>query len=135
METEIRTRAEYGRSGDDRSGVRATVSVFTDVFRHSRAQRGGVASSIYGEVLAKWEKTAFDTVSALWCVWVPAQVINFAVIPKHLTIPWMNAIGLMWNGVLSYMQSLRARGQTDDGERRARRERGAESQDDEQDDE
>ena len=55
------------------------------------------------EVFAMWEKTAFDTLSALWCVWVPAQVINFAIIPKHLTIPWMNAIGLMWNGVLSFM--------------------------------
>ena len=65
--------------------------------------RGVSRRRFTSEVFAKWEKTAFDTVSALWCVWVPAQVINFAVIPKHLTIPWMNAIGLMWNGVLSYM--------------------------------
>lgn len=88
------------------------------------------------EVFAKWEKTAFDTVSALWCVWVPAQVINFAVIPKHLTIPWMNAIGLMWNGVLSYMHGRYEREDKQMTASVARVENAeAESQDDEQDDE
>mgnify|MGYP002852249019 FL=1 len=88
------------------------------------------------EVFAKWEKTAFDTVSALWCVWVPAQLINFAVIPKHLTIPWMNAIGLMWNGVLSYMHGRYEREDKQMTASVARVENAeTESQDDEQDDE
>lgn len=56
-----------------------------------------------GSVVSKWIETGPDTMKALWLVWVPAQAINFAVIPKHLTIPWMNAIGLAWNGVLSFM--------------------------------
>jgi hypothetical protein len=56
-----------------------------------------------GSVVSKWIETGPDTMKALWLVWVPAQAINFAVIPKHLTIPWMNAIGLVWNGVLSFM--------------------------------
>ena len=66
---------------------------------------------------------------------VPAQVINFAVIPKHLTIPWMNANGLMWNGVLSYMHG-RHREDKQMTASVARVENAeAESQDDEQDDE
>lgn len=54
-------------------------------------------------VFTKWVETAPETMKALWLVWIPAQAINFVVIPKHLTIPWMNAIGLVWNGVLSFM--------------------------------
>ena len=55
------------------------------------------------EIFAKWKQTGPETMTALWLVWVPAQAINFAVVPKHLTIPWMNAIGIAWNGVLSWM--------------------------------
>ena len=94
--------------------------------------RGCVAT--IDEVFAKWEKTAFDTVSALWRV-VPAQVINFAVIPKHLTIPWMNAIGLMWNGCcLMPRTSWREDKQMTASVARVENAE-AESQDDEQDDE
>jgi len=54
-------------------------------------------------VVDRWRKTGPETIAALWMVWVPAQIINFAIIPKHLTIPWMNAVGVLWNGVLSFM--------------------------------
>jgi len=54
-------------------------------------------------VLERWRETGPETMLALWAVWVPAQVINFGVVPKHLTIPWMNAVGFAWNGVLSFM--------------------------------
>lgn len=60
------------------------------------------------EAFGRWIETGPDTMSALWAVWVPAQAINFAFVPKHLTIPWMNLVGTMWNGVLSYMYGAAA---------------------------
>ena len=33
------------------------------------------------EIFAKWKQTGPETMTALWLVWVPAQAINFAVIP------------------------------------------------------
>jgi hypothetical protein len=64
-------------------------------------------------VIERWRETGPETMLALWAVWVPAQVINFGVVPKHLTIPWMNAVGFVWNGVLSFMHG---RIKTDDAE-------------------
>lgn len=57
----------------------------------------------------RWKRTGLDTMAALWMVWVPAQAINFVFVPKHLTIPWMNVVGTLWNGVLSYMHGDSAR--------------------------
>jgi len=57
----------------------------------------------------RWKLTGLDTMAALWLVWVPAQAINFVFVPKHLTIPWMNVVGTLWNGVLSYMHGDAAR--------------------------
>lgn len=41
------------------------------------------------------------TLVALWAYWMPAQAINFWVVPRHLTIPFMNLLGFFWNGIMS----------------------------------
>ena len=43
------------------------------------------------------------TLIALWAYWMPAQAINFWMVPRHLTIPFMNLLGFGWNGIMSAM--------------------------------
>ena len=47
------------------------------------------------------------TLVALWAYWVPAQAINFWVVPRHLTIPFMNVMGFGWNGIMSAMNGAK----------------------------
>lgn len=50
------------------------------------------------------------TLVALWAYWVPAQAVNFWVVPRHLTIPFMNVMGFGWNGIMSAMNGAKLGG-------------------------
>jgi len=65
------------------------------------------AGEFYGTLKALWNDTVFETMRALWVVWIPAQMINFWIVPRHLTIPFMNVVGFGWNGILSYVHGQR----------------------------
>lgn len=39
--------------------------------------------------------------SNYWKLWVPAQFLNFAIMPKHLQVPFVAAVGFIWYFVLS----------------------------------
>jgi hypothetical protein len=49
------------------------------------------------------DDSGWFTLLALWAYWVPAQAVNFWVVPRHLTIPFMNVAGFGWNGIMSAM--------------------------------
>lgn len=36
----------------------------------------------------KWRNEIWDSCKALWTLWVPAQVINFAFVPRYLRVPF-----------------------------------------------
>ena len=36
----------------------------------------------------KWRNEIWDSCKALWMLWVPAQVINFAFVPRYLRVPF-----------------------------------------------
>ena len=36
----------------------------------------------------KWHNEIWDSCKALWTLWVPAQVINFAFVPRYLRVPF-----------------------------------------------
>lgn len=59
------------------------------------------------KVKAMWKEGVFGTIAALWAVWIPAQAINFWLVPRHLTIPFMNVVGFGWNFILSAMHGSR----------------------------
>ena len=40
-----------------------------------------------------------------WCLWVPAQGINFALIPYQFRILFMQTVALVWNTFLSYVSN------------------------------
>lgn len=36
----------------------------------------------------KWRNEIWDSCKALWTLWVPCQIINFAFVPRHFRVPF-----------------------------------------------
>jgi len=45
---------------------------------------GRAPSAIY----ERYRAELWDNCKALWTIWVPAQLVNFSVVPRHLRIPF-----------------------------------------------
>lgn len=52
----------------------------------------------------KYRSDIWESCKALWAVWVPAQLVNFAFVPRHLRIPFVAAVSFAWCIILSCMQ-------------------------------
>lgn len=52
----------------------------------------------------KYRGEIWDSLKALWSVWVPAQLVNFAFVPRHLRVPYVAAVSFGWTVILSVMQ-------------------------------
>lgn len=57
----------------------------------------------------KYKREIKDSCLALWKIWVPAQLVNFAFVPRHLRIPYVAAVSFGWTVVLSTMQGRYAK--------------------------
>lgn len=68
----------------------------------------GLKAFVEGKPLAsaaaKYKAEAWESCTALWKVWVPAQLVNFAFVPRHLRIPYVAAVSFGWTVILSTMQ-------------------------------
>jgi predicted amino acid-binding ACT domain protein len=45
-----------------------------------------------------------EDLQALWKIWVPATLFNFAFMPMHLRIPFVAGVSLLWTCILSAMR-------------------------------
>ena len=36
----------------------------------------------------KWRDSIWSSCKALWAIWVPAQIVNFAFVPRYLRVPF-----------------------------------------------
>lgn len=36
----------------------------------------------------KWQNEVWTSLKALWTLWVPGQIINFALVPRYLRVPF-----------------------------------------------
>ncbi|KAL4547016.1 hypothetical protein Ndes2526B_g07808 [Nannochloris sp. 'desiccata'] len=52
----------------------------------------------------KYRTEIWDSLKALWGVWIPAQLVNFAFVPRHMRIPTVAAVSFGWTVILSVMQ-------------------------------
>ena len=52
----------------------------------------------------KYKTEIWDSLKALWGVWIPAQLVNFAFVPRHLRIPMVAGVSFGWTVILSVMQ-------------------------------
>mmetsp|Transcript_8372 Transcript_8372/g.20845 ORF Transcript_8372/g.20845 Transcript_8372/m.20845 type:complete len:245 (-) Transcript_8372:771-1505(-) len=66
--------------------------------------RGGMAGEAPAESLGKYKVDAWENMKALWAVWVPAQLVNFSVVPMHLRIPFVAGVSFMWTVILSCLR-------------------------------
>jgi predicted amino acid-binding ACT domain protein len=56
------------------------------------------------KVLREYRKNMKEDLLALWKIWVPATMFNFAFMPMHLRIPFVAGVSLLWTCVLSTMR-------------------------------
>jgi hypothetical protein len=77
----------------------------TEVPARARDVFSGTATSFFrrekGDEGA--EGATSSTMVMMWAYWMPAQAINFWLVPRHLTIPFMNVLGFGWNAIMSAM--------------------------------
>ena len=70
---------------------------FIPVFMSTLMALDGQAASIVEKLKADW----FEAVKGNWALWIPAQFINFRLVPPHLQVLFANVVGVAWNVYLS----------------------------------
>lgn len=90
---------------------------------------GAIGGGHEGEQAQGEEGMGWMTLIALWAYWMPAQAINFWVVPRHLTIPFMNVLGFGWNCIMSAMNGA------DDGPKEAAKARAMTTTEEEEEEE
>lgn len=55
-------------------------------------------------IYEKYRAELWDNCKALWTIWVPAQLVNFSVVPRHLRIPFVAGVSFAWTVVISVMR-------------------------------
>lgn len=68
------------------------------------AIKAAVSGQPLSSAAVKYKAEIWDSLKALWMVWVPAQFVNFAFVPRHLRIPYVAAVSFGWTVILSVMQ-------------------------------
>lgn len=90
----------------------APVKVFLDQFIHHPFCYFPVfftlKTLVQGKPLSaavdKYRSDVWESCKALWSVWVPAQLVNFAFVPRHMRIPMVAGVSFAWCIILSVMQ-------------------------------
>ncbi len=67
--------------------------------------KAAVSGKPLSTAVAKYRTEIWDSTKALWAVWVPAQLVNFSLVPRHMRIPFVSAVSFGWCVILSTMQS------------------------------
>lgn len=66
--------------------------------------RGAMAGEAPTESLGKYKSDVWVNLKALWMVWVPAQLVNFSMVPMHLRIPFVAGVSFAWTVILSVLR-------------------------------
>lgn len=61
-----------------------------------------------GEATSRISNAYVPTLLRNWAVYIPAQVINFSIIPSHLRFVFVGVVSLFWN---TYLSSVNAKEQ------------------------
>lgn len=57
-----------------------------------------------GKAIADYRENMREDLLALWKVWIPATVVNFAFMPMYARIPFAAGVSLLWTCILSSMR-------------------------------
>ncbi|KAJ4481292.1 hypothetical protein J3R30DRAFT_3867278 [Lentinula aciculospora] len=58
-----------------------------------------------GEAIPRIRNSYVSTLTRGWCLFIPAQVINFAFIPVSMRILFFSTVALCWNTYLSFFNA------------------------------
>ena len=58
----------------------------------------------FKKCLTNYWNNITEDLAALWKVWVPATIVNFAFMPMYARIPFVAGISLVWTMILSAMR-------------------------------
>lgn len=91
----------------------APVKVFLDQAIHHPfvyfpvfySMKAGVERKPMSYAIEKYKSEIWESCKALWAVWVPSQLVNFAFVPRHFRVPWVAGTSFVWTIILSLMQS------------------------------
>jgi len=73
---------------------------FPVYFAYREVANGGGPAEVVRAVKDDWffgGERARKTFAGFLALWVPAQVMTFAVVPPHLRVAWMLGVGLAWD--------------------------------------
>ena len=54
--------------------------------------------------LRKWRTNFWEDVETCWAIWIPAQLINFGLVPLHFRIPFVALVSTAYTATLSCMR-------------------------------
>ena len=57
----------------------------------------------YIEMKTWVSKDFIDSILACWIFWIPANGVNFAVIPQKYQVIYMNSLNLIWSVLLNHL--------------------------------
>ena len=69
----------------------------------SAVASGSLASFSVAAIAAKLRAEYVLTIVSNWKVWVLPQLLNFAIVPVNLRVPFANLVGLVWTVILSIL--------------------------------
>jgi len=75
-----------------------TLEGFDSELRNSRSKNADHEPDFFYHLL----QTVPGLVVANWALWVPAQAINFGIVPLQFQVLFSNVVALLWNCYLSY---------------------------------
>lgn len=58
----------------------------------------------FSRCLADYRRNMSEDLQALWKIWVPATLVNFAFMPMYARIPFTAGVSLLWTCILSTMR-------------------------------
>lgn len=90
----------------------APIKVFIDQALHHPLMyfpafymlKGAVEGRALEDTVAKYRTELWDNLKACWMIWVPAQFVNFTLVPLHLRIPFVAGVSFAWTVVISVMR-------------------------------
>ena len=53
------------------------------------------------QALARYRREIMSRLTATWIVWIPVHLINFAIIPTHLRVPFVSCVGIGYVALIS----------------------------------
>ncbi|GMI49417.1 hypothetical protein ScalyP_jg11595 [Parmales sp. scaly parma] len=65
---------------------------------------GGLRNADIMKALNTYKQNMSDDLLALWKIWIPSTILNFAFMPMWARIPWVASTSLIWTCILSGMR-------------------------------